>query len=630
MTSPLRCRIAALLAALVLVATGSAAAQAPRRHAILVGVETYAPAVAAPDPAVVPDPGVAPAPPPAPDPNIVTLRDLQTPCDDVDAISAQLQVLGWKNTGPGDPDFAQDEITELCDPSLQALKDALNAQIEERASPTDFLFIYFAGHGAQINGRNYFFGTNARLDMAKAKQRLLTYRQNQLFLTAALELAKDVFEKADRFYPGNIFLVFDTCRDDPLAFTQIQNALGVSPLTGINVSQESRGFLVLYAAAPGAVIEDGVGGSYLAQALVDDLQPSLTVDSISSNVKRDVSDRTRNNPVAQEPSRVGSLNHAEICFAGCTLFAQAAVRDSVAALRAAVPSSFAPRLRAPADTSLQDEPLPAAEPAAVAMPPAMDPELLKAQRSLYETVYQQQAPPEQEPDRVDFDVFWCEGDGEAESRTAALEFSKGLASKGISKLRDITGATVGQVRTRPLSIDENADPDLRVSGNVVRYDDTSDRESAWATMAGQISGLAGQGVRSNTPDSIDVYFCRNAAAQAAPARVWVQVAREEQRGTATLLIDAVRKDVADAWVESEVEVVETSPDDSQVRYFFGADRAIAQRVADAIAPALGAPPQVTCVKQWSHRATQGQLEVWVGKHHEVAAAMKQRAVGGVR
>jgi hypothetical protein len=621
--------MAALATAL---AAGDVAAQAPRRHAILIGVERYAPAPPA-APAAAPPPAAeaAPAAPaaPEPDPDLVTLDDLQTPCDDVDAISAQLQQLGWKDYGPGDPEYAQDEITVLCDEPLETVRNEINARIEAYIQPKDFLFIYMAGHGAEINGRNYFFGTDARLDMANARQRLQAYRGNKLFLTTALELAKDVFDNAGRFYTGNIFLVLDTCRDDPFAYTRIETSLGVAPLTSINVSQDSRGFLVLYAAAPGAVIEDGTTGSYLARTLVDDMQSSLTVDLISSNVKRDVSDRTRDNAIVQDPGRTGSLNRGEICFSGCALFARDAARDSLRALRAAKPSVLWPRVRAHADTSLQEDPLPVIDPAAAAVAPAAmvqpAPAVLTGEEptpALYQTIYQQQSL-EAEPDTVDFDVFWCQGDGEAQAYQSAAEFSRMLASRGDAKLRDETGSVVGQVRTRPLSIAENAAADLRVHEDVVRYDDNSQRESIWAATAARFTDLAREGVRSNTPDSIDVYFCRNATAQAAPARVWVQVARQEQRGTATLLIDTVRKAVADAWVESEVEVVESSPDRSQVRYFFSADRANAQLVADAIAPGLGAPPQVAYVKLWSSRAKPGQLEIWIGKDFEAMGAMKR-------
>jgi uncharacterized caspase-like protein len=165
--------------------------------------------------------------------------------------------------------------------SVQLLQDADHAamrrairEFEDKLRANDGVgFFYFAGHGLQVEGRNYLVPIGAGLTSE----------------TDARERAVDASELIQRLRsagnPLNI-VVLDACRDNPLikpsiAFRSTRSPFGLAPI------RPAKGMLVAFAAEPGRVASDGPGSRGLyALHLARFLQtPALTIEQVFKRVR---------------------------------------------------------------------------------------------------------------------------------------------------------------------------------------------------------------------------------------------------------------------------------------------------------------------------------------------------------
>ena len=163
---------------------------------------------------------------------------LVNPANDARAMAALLRQAGFNVSEASDTSQAQ--LSEAVAKFGQAIKDP----------KVKFGLFYYAGHGLQLEWKNYLVPVSADVRSAadvKAKavdvSQLLTY----------MEQAK-----------GRSFLVIlDACRDDPFAGLYKPSAAGLSQFDA------PAGSLLAFATAPGKVAQDGVGsnGLYTANLL---------------------------------------------------------------------------------------------------------------------------------------------------------------------------------------------------------------------------------------------------------------------------------------------------------------------------------------------------------------------------
>ena len=558
----------------------AAQAQPSARHALLVGVTDYQPD--------------------AYDNSNRTrkkLRNLVTPCTDIERIGTQLEVLGWKPAGDADA-----EVEPLCNATDDAIGGRIKELIDEYDDPTKFLFIYLAGHGAQIGDRNYIFGQEAVLNLEQAERRLAQSPSNILFQGQAIELVADLFARANYSeFKGNILLVLDSCRDDPL-YSSIRTGTHAT-LTAPLIAADSAGIMVLYATTPGQRISDGAGTSFMVDSLVQKLQAGATVDRIVGDVRRDVREKTRDTLNQQKPERVGSLNDSSLCFAGCAEV-HAAHPPAAPPTALALAWPHPPRWRASPDFDQ--------EPGVPVRAQAMVEPLKTAQ---VERVFAQALPEAQvdaqvQPLRVD--VYWCDAaDGGGKQRAEA--FARRLRDDGGSQA--VGGALLTEVTLRPLGRDDNARAQYALDEDVVRFDADSATERAWARRMGSLAQepLSLRGDRSNSFGSVSTYFCAGSDVAPRAGKLWIQVADAGQRGIGLVLGDLIRRNVDSLWVENDIEVVATSPASTQVRYFHEQDRELAERIAAAAALRLTARPVVTYLPKYASGVDPGKLELWIGR-----------------
>lgn len=562
-------------------------AYAMKRHALLIGVKDYQPADYD-----------------GSDRRRLKLRNLVTPCDDIERIASRLEMVGWKREDS--PDAT--EIETMCDASDDQIAGRLKDLVEEYDDAESFLFVYLAGHGVQINNRNYMFAHQATLDMELAARRLRSNPNNVVFQGQSIELVQDLFIRANEFYGGNILLVLDSCRDDPLYLTTMTSELQV-PITAPQIAQQSDGIMVVYATTPGKRVSDGTGTSYLADAFVRHIQSGVTVDKVVTEVKKDVRLKTRLTPVPQAPERLGSLNNADACFAGCA----APVRDDGAA---ADLGPGAPLLAVEAgsvDALYRYLVAPGEGQGA----PASASKALRKYHNVYQATVSRDAAVATKPAAMNVDILWCEEGGGERGRQAGQ-----LADLLSGKKEDvIAGARLERVRVRPFGAEENGKAAYRVDRNVIRIDMNSDRQDIWAREIASISALPLEIDSEGTLglDSISVFLCAGAPKTKSAPRVWIHVPSVEQQGVGLVLGDQIRRSVGTVKVESRIEVVPASPNVTQIRYFYEQDKSIAQSVAEVAGARLSIRPVVVYMPEYAKDMAPLRLELWVGRGRESAS-----------
>ncbi len=145
------------------------------------------------------------------------------------------------------------------------------ASFAAEAAGADVSLFYYAGHGLQLDGRNYLIPVDARLnDLADIEKR-----------TIPLDDVLGALKKA-----GGIHLVFlDACRSNPFA------GAGVAlPAQGLARVGKLPGFFTAFATQPDNVAFDGAGrNSPFARALLGHVAtPGLDISSMMIAVRNDV------------------------------------------------------------------------------------------------------------------------------------------------------------------------------------------------------------------------------------------------------------------------------------------------------------------------------------------------------
>lgn len=183
---------------------------------------------------------------------------LVNPTNDAVAMGATLKTLGF-------------DVVELKDGSHVQMRDAV-AKVRERLQGKQGIgMLYYAGHGLQVDFRNYMVPVDAKLTSAS----------DVATQTVDVGSVIDAFKAA-----GNRMniLVLDACRDNPFAGKGA--AKGLAPLDA------PSGTFMAYATAPGNVAEDGealAGNGLYTGFLVRELQkPATRIEDVFKRVRLQV------------------------------------------------------------------------------------------------------------------------------------------------------------------------------------------------------------------------------------------------------------------------------------------------------------------------------------------------------
>lgn len=198
---------------------------------------------------------------------------LRNPVNDARAMSAKLKKLGFE---------------VITHENVTALKyGAVLREFRSKLSPGAVALFFYAGHGLQVNGKNYLPAVDAQIQ-GEEDVPMQSLDLNQVLLT--LEDSKT-----------RMNLVFlDACRNNPYA-RSFRSAAG-----GLARVEAPSGTLISYATRPGSVADDGGGtnGLYTTELLKHMETPGQPVEQVLKRVVGGVSDASRG---AQEPWMEGSI-----------------------------------------------------------------------------------------------------------------------------------------------------------------------------------------------------------------------------------------------------------------------------------------------------------------------------------
>jgi uncharacterized caspase-like protein len=154
-----------------------------------------------------------------------------------------------------------------------------------KSAPAKIALIFYAGHGLQVDGRNYLVPIDAKLEAASD----LNYET--IKLDDILDSLNDDPSRAN-------IIILDACRDNPLART-FAARLGASRSAAVSTglapySTVGSGTLIAFSTAPGQVALDGDGAnSPFTEGLLKYLAtPGLEVRQMLTRVRDDVARAT--------------------------------------------------------------------------------------------------------------------------------------------------------------------------------------------------------------------------------------------------------------------------------------------------------------------------------------------------
>jgi hypothetical protein len=223
--------------------------------------------------------------------NYSNLPKLGNPINDAREIAATLRSMGFG-------------ITLVADASELNIRREVRKFANESAR-ADIALVFYAGHGAQINGQNYLLPVDMDIPRTEADIELSALKVDDLVNSVRSETK---------------ILFLDACRDNPALFKNLVKgrgavASGLAPATAstLRPTKPGGGVFIAYATDAGSVALEGEGShSPFTQALLRNLQKPLSIDDMFSLVTREVRLVTKN---AQRPYKYASLENI-ICLSG--------------------------------------------------------------------------------------------------------------------------------------------------------------------------------------------------------------------------------------------------------------------------------------------------------------------------
>lgn len=201
---------------------------------------------------------------------------LPNPVNDAHLMSATLKSAGF-------------EVIEGFDTDKVAL-EALVDRFTESAYGADLGLIYYAGHGLQVDGKNYLIPVDAELT-SPAHLKTRAVEVDALLSTLPPDPAVGI-------------IILDACRDNPLARTLAASlpksrssnigSGGFAVMQPSQASSSTGGVLIAYATDPGAVALDGKGDNspYTAALARHIATPGIEIQVALTRVKSDVAAAT--------------------------------------------------------------------------------------------------------------------------------------------------------------------------------------------------------------------------------------------------------------------------------------------------------------------------------------------------
>lgn len=197
---------------------------------------------------------------------------LKNPVADARLISNRLEQVGF-------------EAKVVLDADLREMKRAIRAFAEDVARNPDetVALFYFAGHGIQMDGRNFLVPVDAAMRA----------RADVEFEAIDAQWALNLLGETA---PATTIFILDACRNNPF------RSLARSASRGLAQMQTARGTILSFATGPGKVALDGAGNNSPFSAALGDaiVAPGMKVEDAFKQVRRSVMDRTGDQQIPWE------------------------------------------------------------------------------------------------------------------------------------------------------------------------------------------------------------------------------------------------------------------------------------------------------------------------------------------
>jgi hypothetical protein len=196
---------------------------------------------------------------------------LRNPTNDARALAVALKTLGF-------------EVTAHENLGQREMRRAI-LEFGTRLREGGVGLFYFAGHGVQVNGRNYLVPVDAAIASEAEVE------------VEALDVAS-VLARMDTARNRVNLVILDACRDNPFARSFRSTTRGLAAIDA------PSGTLIAYATAPGRVARDGEGanGLYTGELLRALQAPGLRVEEVFKRVRQSVLERSAGDQVPWESS----------------------------------------------------------------------------------------------------------------------------------------------------------------------------------------------------------------------------------------------------------------------------------------------------------------------------------------
>jgi formylglycine-generating enzyme required for sulfatase activity len=144
---------------------------------------------------------------------------------------------------------------------------------------------YFAGHGIQVNGRNFLIPVGAAIEHEKQVE------------YEAVDMGS-VLSEMDFAHARLNIVIIDACRDNPFARSFRSISQGLASIDA------PAGTLIAFSTAPGSVANDGPGenGVYTGELIKAMVQPGLKIEDVFKQVRSAVREATGGRQVPWESS----------------------------------------------------------------------------------------------------------------------------------------------------------------------------------------------------------------------------------------------------------------------------------------------------------------------------------------
>jgi uncharacterized caspase-like protein len=195
---------------------------------------------------------------------------LRNPANDARAMADKLRGLGF-------------EVIELENASQARMNEAIT-EFSERLTDEGAALVYYAGHGLQVQGRNFLVPVDARVSTE------VSVRNTTVDLNQILDSIGDANRRTN-------IIILDACRNNP--FGRFRALSG-----GLAQISAPAGTLIAYATAPGMTASDGAGanGTYTGEILRALDLPGLRVEDVFKRVRVNVAKITGGAQIPWESS----------------------------------------------------------------------------------------------------------------------------------------------------------------------------------------------------------------------------------------------------------------------------------------------------------------------------------------